>query len=459
MATETVTDLKGNVVKMEADFSQSVDKMLPECESLVKEGKLQDALDRLLGLEKQTRNAADMFSTSRILVAVIKFCFECNEYDLLNENLIVLAKRRGQLKQAVTKMVQEACTYVDNVNDFEQKIKLIDTLRTVTAGKIYVEIERARLTRKLAEIRETQGDISEAANILQELQVETYGSMEKREKVEFILEQMRLCLAKKDYIRTQIISKKISIKFFESNAEQDLKLKYYQLMIELGHFEDDYLTICKHYRAVYDTPCVLEDPMKRKEALRNVILYNILAPYDNEQNDLLHRINDKDYLDEIPSYRDFLKLFKTDELMEWRNLTSIYEKEFRDGLPDSPATGVFDRNTDRGNKRWEDFKKRVVEHNIRIMGKYYTRMSMKRMAELLDLSVDESEEFLSNLVTSKTVFAKIDRPAGIVTFRPIKDANDILNEWSHNVADLMSLLNKTTHLITKEQMVHQLIEP
>lgn len=39
--------------------------------------------------------------------------------------------------------------------------------------------------------------------------------MEKKEKVEFILEQMRLCLAKKDYIRTQIISKKISTKFFD----------------------------------------------------------------------------------------------------------------------------------------------------------------------------------------------------------------------------------------------------
>ena len=39
--------------------------------------------------------------------------------------------------------------------------------------------------------------------------------MEKKEKVEFILEQMRLCLAKKDYIRTQIISKKINTKYFE----------------------------------------------------------------------------------------------------------------------------------------------------------------------------------------------------------------------------------------------------
>ena len=38
--------------------------------------------------------------------------------------------------QAVTKMVQEACTYVEEIKDIEQKMKLIDTLRTVTAGKV-----------------------------------------------------------------------------------------------------------------------------------------------------------------------------------------------------------------------------------------------------------------------------------------------------------------------------------
>lgn len=49
--------------------------------------------------------------------------------------------------------------------------------------QIYVEVERARLTHKLAKMKEEEGDITEAANIIQELQVETYGSMEKREKV------------------------------------------------------------------------------------------------------------------------------------------------------------------------------------------------------------------------------------------------------------------------------------
>ena len=33
------------------------------------------------------------------------------------------------------------------------------------------------------------------------VQVETYGSMEREEKVTLILEQMRLCLATQDYIR------------------------------------------------------------------------------------------------------------------------------------------------------------------------------------------------------------------------------------------------------------------
>ena len=37
--------------------------------------------------------------------------------------------------------------------------------------QIYVEIERARLTRTLAKIKEDAGKIAEAANILQELQV------------------------------------------------------------------------------------------------------------------------------------------------------------------------------------------------------------------------------------------------------------------------------------------------
>lgn len=309
---------------------------------------------------------------------------------------------------AVTKMVQKCCEYVDKTPDKETKLKLMDTLRTVTAGKIYVEVERARLTHKLSLIKEAEGDITEAANILQELQVETFGSMDKREKVEMILEQMRLCLQKKDFVRTQIISKKINIRFFEGKDKDgkdadDLKLKFYNLMIELDSNEGSFLSICRHYRAIYDAKIVQDNEEEKKRILKHVILYIILSPFDNEQSDLMHRIKQDKTLEEISLYKELLALFTTAELIKWGGLIDIYETELR-----SNATDVFSK-TDKGNERWTKLKDRVVEHNIRMMATYYTRIHLTRMAELLDLSRKESEECLCQLVVSGTVVARIDR--------------------------------------------------
>lgn len=454
MAESAAMD-SGCIVKMEVDCSSTCDEKIPECQKLAKEGKIHDALDALLALEKQTRTVADMSSTGRVLVAIVQVCFEAKNWVALNEHIALLAKRRSQLKQAVAKMVQECCTYVDQTPNKETKLKLIDTLRNVTEGKIYVEVERARLTHKLAKMKEEEGNISEAADVIQELQVETYGSMEKREKVELILEQMRLCIAKKDYIRTQIISKKINTKFFSEEGTQDLKLKYYRLMIELDQHEGSYLATCKHYRAVLNTPSVQEDAGQRHQVLQNVVLYLVLAPYDNEQADLTHRVLEDKLLEEIPVYKELLRLFINSELIKWSGLCDVYETELKQGSAKYKATDVFDPNTEEGQKRWKDLKSRVVEHNIRVMAKYYTRITLKRMAELLDLPVEETENFLSNLVVNKTVLAKTDRPAGVVSFTQSKDPNDVLNDWSNHLSTLMQLVNKTTHLINKEEMVHK----
>lgn len=100
-------------------------------------------------------------------------------------------------------------------------------------------------------------------------------------------------------------------------------------------------------------------------------------------------------------------------------------------------------------------RSRVVEHNIRVMAKYYTRISISRISELLDLSSAETEEFLSQMVVSKTIQAKTDRPAGVVHFQQSKDPSDVLNDWAHDLTQLMQLVNKITHLINKEECVHK----
>jgi 26S proteasome regulatory subunit N5 len=99
--------------------------------------------------------------------------FQAKNWDLLNENIIMLTKKRGQIKAAVTKMVQECAKWIfeGTIASKDEELKLIETLRTVTAGKIYVEVERARLTHKLAKMQENDGQIAKAAATMHELQV------------------------------------------------------------------------------------------------------------------------------------------------------------------------------------------------------------------------------------------------------------------------------------------------
>ena len=183
--------------------------------------------------------------------------------------------------------------FLDSTPNLDTKLTVIETLRTVTEGKIFVEVERARVTKILSDIKKEQGDLKSAKDTLCELQVETFGSMERREKTEFILAQVALCIEDNDWTQAGILSRKISTKYLsrkpkKSTAElekekadrekrrakgddvpepveddvTDLKLRYYELQIMLAKHDDKYLDACKHYRQVLDTEAVEEDSSK-----------------------------------------------------------------------------------------------------------------------------------------------------------------------------------------------------
>ena len=187
------------------------------------------------------------------------------------------------------------------------------------------------------------------------------------------------------------------------------------------------------------------------QTLQRIIYYVILAPYDNEQSDLLHRIHKDSLIQQVPPEAQLLKLFTVHELMRWPEVAKLFG-------PHLCGTDVFKsapgQSADtKANKRWEDLRKRVIEHNVRVVAKYYTRIQMPRLTQLLDLTEDETEKYISELVTAKTVYAKIDRPARIVNFAKPRDADDVLNEWSGNMKSLLGLLERIDHLITKEEMM------
>lgn len=103
---------------------------------------------------------------------------------------------------------------------------------------------------------------------------------------------MRLTISQNDYLRASFIARKISTRFFENDADevpfyfilfdfygklffqvQELKLEYYKYMIQIGLFNEDYLDVCKHYRAVFETSKVKNDNLKANEV---IIFYNLI---------------------------------------------------------------------------------------------------------------------------------------------------------------------------------------
>lgn len=370
--------------------------------------------------------------------------------------------------------------------------------------QIFVEVERARVTRILSDIKKSQGDLNAAADILCELQVETFGSMSRREKTEFILEQVALCIERGDWTQAGILSRKINKKYFarkpkktteqiekeKKEAEErektrnsdepppeieddvtDLKLRYYEQQIILANHEHKYLEVCKHYREVLDTESVEQNPdqlravciflsfpwqlLTAEKVLARIVYYIVLSPYDNEQSDLLHRIQQDTRLSMVPVEARLLRLFTIHELMRWPMVAEQFG-------PHLCSTDVFDAQQNesadpQAYTRWQDLRKRVIEHNVRVVAKYYTRIQMSRLTELLDLTEEETEKYISELVTSKTIYAKIDRPARVVNFARPRDADDVLNEWSSNMKSLLGLLERIDHLITKEEMMARIL--
>ncbi|KAL4127431.1 hypothetical protein QTP88_011602 [Uroleucon formosanum] len=164
---ESLNNDGGHTVKMDLNYSVMCDEKIAEAESLRASGKLQEALDMLLVVENETRNASDVVSTRRILEAIVKLCFDAKDWALLNEHIFLLAARKSQLRFALRKMVKQCCTFIDELPDKETKYKLIECLRSVTKEKF--PLVRNALKLKLIQIKESEGDVTGAENVVHEL--------------------------------------------------------------------------------------------------------------------------------------------------------------------------------------------------------------------------------------------------------------------------------------------------
>lgn len=73
-------------------------------------------------------------------MAIVTVCKNSGDWGLLNDQVLVLSKKHGQLKQATTKMVQVVMGFIDEAPTQDKKLSVIETLRIVTEGKVRIAI-------------------------------------------------------------------------------------------------------------------------------------------------------------------------------------------------------------------------------------------------------------------------------------------------------------------------------
>jgi 26S proteasome regulatory subunit N5 len=159
------------LLEEKVDLSAETEAKLSEARSLYESNpsaNLDAALAVLYGMEKKCRTNNDVASLVKVCEAAIKLCYESQQIDALISTLQALATRRSQKSAAVKAMVTQCLPWCMNVDkqaplDPSEVVgggagqvfrdKLVVALRDLSDGKLYLERERAILTRVLATVK------------------------------------------------------------------------------------------------------------------------------------------------------------------------------------------------------------------------------------------------------------------------------------------------------------------
>ncbi len=467
-------------MELRKEYTEELKVIIPESLAVAASQGLDAAIELLLGFEKKTRLANDFANLKEVCLHMVRLCREKNDWQKLNSVLSVIDKRRSQSKTAILAVVEEAYTYLEHCPTLSIKTDLATTLKEVCEGKIYVEAKSAFLHMMLAHILEEKGDIGAACDMIQDVHVETYGAVSRLEKQEYVLEQIRLNLKRKDYVRAMIQSRKMTglLKSMQTAAavkkaagalagaaaapsEGDtaaqtalatafasVKVKFYTMMVEYYSNAKDAWEICQCYYNIYDTKTTQADPAAKNDALESCVIFLILSKFTNHASDMLYRLKS------LPDVKDnalctaIIGLFTTPEIIPYPfagqdilEAHACFVKPF------------LDRDTVSDLKKF--FRLRVIEHNLRTFGKVYKRMHMATLGQMLALDADTLEKHLSDMSSSGDLYLKIDRPKGIVSFVQPVLPETVLSDWSSDMGKLLGLMENTCHLINRERMVHR----
>lgn len=172
-----------------------------------------------------------------------------------------------------------------------------------------------------------------------------------------------------------------------------------------------------------------------------------MSPYSDEKVDLM-KVVESMYPRELEKEQDvgkYIKKLLTYELMPLEE--NKIEEHLRKFEP-------FRQNvTTNAKSHMLAFLQQLVQHNIRVIQKYYSKIRLERISQLIGVSVERTEKEIGDMVVNKRIQAKINRLSGIVVFSQRKQfTNEKLDGWNHDTKSILDKVEQTCHLINRDRI-------
>lgn len=96
----------------------------------------------------------------------------------------------------------------------------------------------------------------------------------------------------------------------------------------------------------------------------------------------------------------------------------------------------------------------LVQHNIRVVAKYYSELTIQRLSELTNAEKSYCEEELCVLNNNKVISCRVDRISDLIDFKEIEHENNLLQNWNSSINSILDMVDITSNLINREREIY-----
>jgi len=191
------------------------------------------------------------------------------------------------------------------------------------------------------------------------------------------------------------------------------------------------------------------DGSLKSKFFQNFVIYLLIAPYDNAKVDLMNVLESL-YARDLEK-NDLLSRF-VHKLLTYE-LMPMNEAEIEGQMS---AFDPFIDTTENNKAHMRDFVRQLIQHNLRVIEKYYSKIKISTLSRLIGVPDDRAETEICDMVVNKRISARINRMDRQVTFKKKnRNVEGMLGDWNTDIKTMLDKIEQTCHLINRENIVHQ----